>query len=97
MFYEGWHTYYIYILTNKNIDVLYTGVTNNLKRRLSEHAEGVRLRKKSFTAQYQCIYLLYYEKYTWIQEAILREKEIKGWLRIKKINLLPIIIHTGNS
>ena len=88
MFYEGWHTYYTYILTNKNKTVLYPGVTNNLKRRLSEHAEGVRLRKKSFTAQYQCIYLLHYEKYTLIQEAILREKEIKGWLRTKKNKLI---------
>ncbi len=88
MFYEGWHTYYTYILTNKNKTVLYTGVTNNLRRRLTEHAEGVRLKTRTFTGRYQCVYLIHYEKYTWIQEAIAREKQLKGWLRVKKESLI---------
>ena len=43
---------------------------------------------KSFTSRYKCIYLIYFEKYTWIQEAIAREKELKGWSRIKKEALI---------
>ena len=82
----GFHTYYIYILTNKAKTVLYTGVTNHLKIRLSQHKESVN--PKSFTAKYNVYYLLYYEKFTCIQLAIARETEIKGWLRIKKIDLV---------
>lgn len=88
MFYDGWHTYYIYILTNKNKTVLYTGVTNNLHRRLIEHSDGIQQRRNSFTARYQCNNLIYYEEYTWIQQAIAREKEIKGWIREKKEKLI---------
>jgi putative endonuclease len=86
---EGFHTYYIYILTNKAKTVLYIGVTNNLRLRLSQHKD--KLNSNSFTAKYNVHHLLYYEKYTWIQEAIAREKEIKGWRREKKINLIKII------
>ena len=81
---EGIHKYYIYILTNINKTVLYTGVTNNLKRRLIEHAEG----KSKFTSRYNVKYLLYYECFGWIDEAITREKEIKGWSRKKKEQLI---------
>jgi len=88
MFYEGYHTYYTYILTNKNKTVLYIGVTNNLGTRLIQHKEGMHKKNKSFTSRYKCIYLIYYEKYTWVQEAIAREKELKGWIRIKKETLI---------
>ncbi|GGD24503.1 GIY-YIG nuclease family protein [Flavobacterium orientale] len=88
---QGYHTYYIYILTNKYKTVLYTGVTNNLKLRLSQHRES--LNPNAFTTKYQVYHLVYYEKFTWIQEAIAREKEIKSWTREKKLNL----IHTQNK
>ena len=76
-FQEGYHTYYIYIITNKAKTVLYTGVTNNLKIRLLQHQENITLNNPTFASRYQVHFLLYYEKFTWIQEAIAREKEIK--------------------
>lgn len=85
---EGWHTYYVYIITNRNKTVLYTGVTNNLVRRLSEHHENIVLKKTTFAVRYNCRHLVYYEIFNWIHDAIAREKEIKGWLRIKKLNLI---------
>ncbi|MBO0342143.1 MAG: GIY-YIG nuclease family protein [Bacteroidota bacterium] len=83
--------YYVYILTNKNKTVLYTGVTNNLSRRLVQHIENIRKARKTFTAKYKCKHLLYYEEYDWIQEAIAREKEIKGWVRTKKLSLIKSV------
>ena len=84
---EGIHTYYVYIITNKNKTVLYTGFTNNLKRRLQEHMNPLSS-KGSFTTRYNVHYLLYFERFGWADEAIAREKEIKGWLRIKKEKLI---------
>jgi putative endonuclease len=78
---EGHHTYYIYILTNKHKTVFYTGVTNNLRIRLSQHRENNTAGNKTFTSKYNATYLLYYEKFTWIQEA-------KDWRREKKIELI---------
>jgi len=86
---EGSHTYYIYILTNKAKTVLYTGVTNNLKLRLQQHRESMD--KNSFTGKYKTYYLLYFERFEWIQLAIAREKEIKGWRREKKVKLIKTI------
>lgn len=88
-FKEGYHTYYIYIITNKAKTVFYTSVTNHLKIRLNQHRESIN--PNSFTFKYKVHNLLYYEKFTWIQEAIAREKEIKGWGREKKINLIKTI------
>ena len=85
-FTEGIYNFYVYILTNKAKTVLYTGVTNNLKRRLEEHNE--KLNTKSFTAKYNLNYLIYYEKYGWIQQAIAREKEIKLLRRDLKLELI---------
>lgn len=82
------HRYYVYILTNKNRTVFYVGVTNNLERRLLEHQQNVQDQTNSFTGRYRCIYLIYYEEYQWIQMAIAREKEIKGWRREKKLALI---------
>ena len=90
-FQEGYHTYYIYIITNKAKTVLYTGVTNHLKIRLEQHKENIEISNKTFASKYNVHYLLYFEKFTWIQEAIAREKEIKGWRREKKINLIKTI------
>ncbi|MBJ2127127.1 GIY-YIG nuclease family protein [Flavobacterium sp. IB48] len=88
---EGFHTYFIYILTNKSKSVFYVGVTNNLKKRLIKHKENILLNHKTFASKYNVEFLLYYEKFTWIQEAIAREKEIKGWRREKKIDLIKTI------
>jgi putative endonuclease len=90
-FYEGYHTYYIYILTNKSRTVFYTGVSNNLRQRLKQHQENILLGNKTFASRYNVEFLLFYEKFTWIQEAIAREKEIKGWDRNKKLQLIKTI------
>lgn len=74
----------IYILTNKNKSVLYTGVTNDLNNRIKFHRENTNLNKKAFTSKYKCFYLIYFERFQYIENAIKREKQIKGWVRIKK-------------
>ncbi|GAB4129809.1 MAG: GIY-YIG nuclease family protein [Ignavibacteriales bacterium] len=79
--------YYIYIMTNKS-RTLYTGVTNNLQRRVYEHKEKLI---PGFTAKYNINKLIYYEIFTDINSAIAREKQIKGWLRKKKIDLIESI------
>ena len=85
---NGFHTYYIYILTNKHRSTFYIGVTNNLKIRLSQHKENIQIGAKTFVARYNIEFLVYYEKFNWIQEAIAREKELKGWIRDKKLELI---------
>ena len=75
------HNYFIYIVTNKNRTVLYLGVTNDLQRRIFEHENGV---VPGFTKRYNCHFLIYYEHFQKIEEAIEREKEIKKWRREKK-------------
>lgn len=80
------HNYFVYILTNYKKSVLYTGVTNDLKRRLFEHKECNN--SNSFTSKYKCYYLLYWERFQFIEHAIEREKEIKGWTRLRKENLI---------
>jgi len=77
--------YYIYIMTNKRNTVLYTGVTNDLKRRVYEHKEKLAA---GFTKQYNIAKLVYYEICEDIENAILREKQIKGGSRQKKIELI---------
>ncbi|WP_369997305.1 GIY-YIG nuclease family protein [Winogradskyella sp.] len=79
----GSHNYYVYILTNKNKTVLYTGVTNNLRERLYAHKHPEPF-SKAFTAKYKCHYLIYYEHFFDINEAIHMEKVIKGKSRHKK-------------
>ena len=78
--------YYTYILTNKKKTVLYTGMTNNISRRLREHKEGIY--KNSFTARYNCHFLVYYEIHFRPIHALDREKQIKGWTRMKKEDLI---------
>ena len=79
------HIYYIYILTNKNNTVLYTGVTNDLVRRCYEHK--IKL-NKGFTEKYNVDKLIYYEVFDYIDLAIKREKQIKGYSRSKKDMLI---------
>ena len=78
--------YYIYILTNANKTVLYTGVTNDLQRRIYEHKN--HLDKNSFTSRYNVEYLVYYEVTNDVESAITREKQIKGWNRKRKNKLI---------
>ena len=78
--------YYVYILTNRNNRVLYTGVTNDLVRRMYEHRH--HLLKDSFTARYNLEKLVYYEETSSSRAAIEREKQIKGWSREKKNKLV---------
>jgi putative endonuclease len=79
------HRYYVYILTNRSNNVLYTGVTNDLERRCQEHKNKLI---KGFTSRYNIYKLVYFEVYDYIDVAIAREKQIKGLLRIKKICLI---------
>ena len=77
--------YYFYIITNKSNTVLYTGVTSDLKDRILQHKQKVY---KGFTAKYECNKLVYYERFQWIDDAIAREKQLKGGSRKKKIDLI---------
>lgn len=83
------YNFYTYILTNYSKKVLYTGVTNDLERRLYEHYFGID-QKESFTGKYKCYYLVWFERHQYVNHAIEREKEIKGWLRDKKIKLIGV-------
>jgi putative endonuclease len=79
--------FYVYIMTNKS-KTLYTGVTNNLQRRVYEHKNHLI---KGFTNKYKITKLVYYESGSDAQAAISREKQIKGWLRKKKIDLIESV------
>jgi putative endonuclease len=76
--------YYTYIVASRS-RTLYTGITNNLARRISEHREGV---VSGFTRKYRIHRLVYFEAHDDVRTAIMREKQIKGWLRAKKIALI---------
>src|SRR5688500_13036708 len=76
--------YYVYIMTNRS-RALYTGVTNNLKRRVYEHKNKLI---EGFTSKYNIQYLVYYESTSSIHAALAREKQIKGWRRARKIALI---------
>ena len=76
-----YNTYYVYIISNNFGSVYYTGVTNDLERRVREHKEG---KITGFTKKYNCKKLLYYEEYSDINQAIEREKRIKKLSRLNK-------------
>ena len=80
--------YYVYILTNKTNSVLYVGVTSNLQKRLYEHKNEL---VEGFSKKYKTHKIVYYEITTDVQSAIAREKQLKGWTRIKKDNLIKTI------
>jgi len=84
----GTHNYFVYIVTNKIKTVLYIGVTNDLRRRLFEHEYDSLNGKSHFTGKYNAFYLVYWDRFEYIEDAIAREKEIKGWLRIRKEKLI---------
>ena len=82
------HQYWVYVLTHKGRTVLYTGVTNDLQRRLFEHRTGKD--PGAFTWQYQCWTLVYFETFKYVKQAIAREKQIKNWKREWKDALVQI-------
>ncbi len=78
------HEYYIYIMTNKS-KTLYIGMTNNLSRRVYEHKNKLI---PGFTSRYKITKLVYFEQTNDVNAAIVREKQLKGWVRRKKIELI---------
>ncbi len=80
-------TYWVYIATNKS-NTLYTGMTNNLSRRMYEHQYKI---VSGFTAKYNINKLIYFQEFNTPEEAIAAEKKIKGWTRKKKIQLIKSI------
>jgi len=79
--------YYVYIMTNRS-RTLYTGVTNNLERRVYEHKQKL---VEGFSKRYNLTMLVYYEATGDVRSAIRREKQIKGWLRRKKVALIESV------
>jgi putative endonuclease len=73
---------FVYIITNKYQTVVYTGVTSNLPQRILDHKKR---KLNSFAARYNLNMLVYYEQFQWIEDAITREKQIKGGSRVAKI------------
>ena len=80
--------YYVYILTNQYNTVVYTGVTNNLERRLYEHRNHL---VDGFTKRYNLNKLIYFETTSDVRSAIEREKQMKGWTRAKKNALIESV------
>ena len=78
--------YYVYIITNKYNRVIYTGITNNLERRMYEYRHNTD--KKSFTYRYNIKKLVYFEEGQSAEGAIRREKQIKGYVRQKKLDII---------
>ena len=82
------NTFYVYILTNWNNDVMYIGVTNHLERRLNEHRSGMI---EGFTQKYHVHKLVYYETTSDVKAALTREKQLKKWSRAKKNELVRMM------
>jgi putative endonuclease len=80
----GMNEYYVYIMSSES-GVLYTGVTNDLARRVFEHKKKMI---KGFTSRYKVSQLVYFESTSDISVAIAREKQIKGWRRTRKVQLI---------
>ena len=78
------HHYLAYIIASRS-RTLYIGVTNNLLQPITEHREG---KHDGFTQKYRIHRLVYFERFKYVVNAIAREKELKGWLREKKISLI---------
>ena len=83
-----YNTYYVYMMSSNSNKALYIGVTNDLVRRVREHKNG---RSGGFTLKYSCHKLVYYESFSDIEQAIGREKVLKGWKRFRKDALIDTI------
>ena len=79
--------YFVYMMTNRS-RTLYTGVTNDLERRVGQHRSKL---VPGFTNKHNITQLVYWEAYNDVRDAIAREKEIKGWLRKKKIAMIESV------
>lgn len=82
---KNMNTYYVYIMSNKRNTVLYVGVTNDIERRVAEHKNHLL---PGFTARYNVDKCVYVEDCGSIEDAIAREKQLKGWSRAKKFDLI---------
>ena len=82
------NTYCTYIMSSGNNSTLYIGVTNDLERRVAEHKSGSG---SVFTSKYHCHKLVYYESFSDIEQAIAREKQLKGWKRERKNALIDSV------
>ena len=80
--------FFVYILSSQNNNVIYIGVTNDLRRRVIEHKNAV---VDGFTKKYHVNKLVYYETFSSSMDAIKREKQLKGWIRNKKVALINSI------
>ena len=83
------YKFYVYIMTNRKNGTLYTGVTNDIVRRVYEHKR--KIFPDSFTARYNCDKLVYYEEFQYINNALEREKKLKAGSRDHKIKLINSI------
>ena len=83
-----YNTYYVYMMSSNSNKVLYIGVTNDLLRRVREHKNGI---SGGFTFTYSCHKLVYYESFSDIEQAIGREKVLKGWKRCRKDALIDTV------
>jgi putative endonuclease len=81
-------SYHVYILTSVNRKVMYIGVTNSLENRITQHREGTG---SAFTSRYRVNILVYAEEYKYVEDAIAREKQLKGWSRAKKDALVTSV------
>jgi putative endonuclease len=79
----------VYIVTNQNGTTLYIGVTSDLEGRIWEHKN--KIDPKSFTARYHCDRLVWFENFPTAAEAIACEKQLKGWLRIRKVEMINAV------
>jgi putative endonuclease len=84
----GYKQYFIYMMTNRWLNVLYTGITNSLQRRVWQHKNKA---VPGFTKKYNCDRLVYFEQYDEVTHAIAREKQIKNWPRAKKNALVETL------
>ena len=82
------YNYFVYILTNKNNTVLYTGMTNDLRTRIYQHKEKIY---KAFTERYNVDKLVYFERFSHADEAVAREKQLKAGNRKRKIELIEVM------
>ena len=83
-----YNNYFVYIMSNSHNTVLYIGVTNDIERRVSEHKSGLIF---GFTKRYNCNKLVYFETFNDINQAIDREKQLKGWKRDRKDALIDAV------
>jgi putative endonuclease len=79
--------HFVYIMTNQFNNVIYIGVTNNLRERVYQHKEGTG---SEYTRRYKVTKLVYYEEFEFIEQAIKREKQLKGGSRKKKTELVNL-------